>query len=81
MNASVRTAARLCCSNIDARGSDFPMLKAPRGDLQEQHAQERQKWKEKDMVSVWKKRQLKLEEKFNEQQVRMCEMLAVEKKK
>lgn len=29
----------------------------------------------------WKKRQLKLGEKVNEEQVKMCEMLAVEKKK
>ena len=59
------------------------MIKSPRGDLQEQRAQERQQWKrkEKDMVSLWKKRQLKLEEKVNKEQVKMREMLAVEKKK
>lgn len=33
------------------------------------------------MVSLWKKGQLKLEEKVNEEQVKMCEMLSVEKKK
>lgn len=33
------------------------------------------------MVSLWKKRQLKLDEKVNEEQAKMCEMLAVEKRK
>lgn len=80
---SMRTAVRLCCSNIGVRGDDFPMIKASRGHLQDQHAQERHQWKrkEKDMVSLWKKGQLKLEEKVNEEQVKMCETLSVEKKK
>lgn len=59
------------------------MIKAPRGDPQEQRAQERQqwKWKEKDIILLWKKRQLKLGEKVKEEQVKMCKMLAVEEKK
>lgn len=59
------------------------MIKAPRGDPQKQCAQERRqwKWKEKDIVSLWKKRQLKLGEKVKEKQLKMCEMLAVEEEK
>lgn len=80
MNACVTTAVRLCSSSTVVRESDFPMIKAPRPGPQEPGRSSNGSGRKRTW-SLWKKRQLELEEKVNEDQVKMCEMLAAEKKK